>query len=124
MLRFFNKRLHNRKGFTLIELIVVIAILGILMLIAVPRLLGVREGAEIRADKASARTIASAIAIYEADTGTAEPAIADLIPEYLDVAPTSAQDPAAVFTLAYDADGAITITLVGGTVTEDELYPE
>ena len=35
MIKFFTKRMNSTKGFTLIELIVVIAILGILMAIAV-----------------------------------------------------------------------------------------
>ena len=51
MLRFFNKRLHNRKGFTLIELIVVIAILAILALIAIPRFSGFTNRAKIQADQ-------------------------------------------------------------------------
>jgi len=67
MLRFFNKRIHNRKGFTLIELIVVIAILGILTAIAVPRFIGTMNNSKLRADQASARTIVSAIGVGEAE---------------------------------------------------------
>ena len=70
MLRFFNKRLHNRKGFTLIELIVVIAILAILALIAIPRLGGFQENARIAADEATAKTIANAVEMYNASTNT------------------------------------------------------
>jgi len=51
MLRFFNKRIHNRKGFTLIELVVVIAILAILALIAIPRFSGFTNRAKIQADQ-------------------------------------------------------------------------
>lgn len=40
-------KLKNRKAFTIIELIVVIAILGILVLLAGPRLLGYVEKAEL-----------------------------------------------------------------------------
>ena len=44
------KKLRSKKGFTLIELIVVIAILGILATIAIPRFSGFTDKAKVRAD--------------------------------------------------------------------------
>lgn len=67
MIQWFNKKLRNRKGFTLIELIVVIAILGILAVIAVPRLTGTRDNANRSAVIANLRTIESALSIAEAE---------------------------------------------------------
>lgn len=67
MLRFFNKRIHNRKGFTLIELIVVIAILGILAVIAIPRFGVIQKRAAWDADNASITNIAHAAQIYATD---------------------------------------------------------
>lgn len=69
MLTFFNKRLHNKKGFTLIELIVVIAILGILIAIAVPRLGGFTGTAETRAEESNIRVLEGASAMYHAEYG-------------------------------------------------------
>ena len=51
MIKMFTKRMNNRKGFTLIELIVVIAILGILALIAIPRFGGFTDRAKKQADE-------------------------------------------------------------------------
>ena len=56
-----NKILKNKKGFTLIELIVVIAILGILAMIAIPRFAGFQETARQKADVATGKSIATII---------------------------------------------------------------
>lgn len=66
-----KKRNKKRKGFTLVELIVVIAILGILMMIAVPRFQGFREQSAIKADQATGATIGKAAELYYLNNTTA-----------------------------------------------------
>lgn len=61
MLVSINK-LRNKKGFTLIELIVVLAVLAIIMAIAVPRFVGVQEEAKVESDRA---TLANIVKISE-----------------------------------------------------------
>lgn len=51
------KNLKNKKGFTLIELIVVIAILGILALFLLPQFMGYSEDAKLQVAKANTRTV-------------------------------------------------------------------
>ncbi len=55
--------LKSKKGFTLVELIIVIAILGIIALIAVPSLTGIQKRSQVNADDRTAETIAKALTI-------------------------------------------------------------
>ena len=58
-----------KKGFTMIELIFVIVILGILASVAVPRLAATREDAEVSAAVANLRTLVSDASAYYVANG-------------------------------------------------------
>lgn len=87
MLQLFRKRLSNRKGFTLVELLVVISIIGILSAIAIPKFTSATataRGAKIQADL---RTIDSAIQIYYASAGSYPASVATLVPSLIATVP-------------------------------------
>jgi len=60
------------KGFTLIELIIVIAILGIIALIAIPNLAGIRQRSQVSADIRTAEQIGKSIRIWQTDDDAAQ----------------------------------------------------
>ena len=68
---------QNRKGFTLIELIVVIAIIAILAAIAVPNFIGMQARAQAGVDIANASALAGAVNVYNSTLAT--PAIVSIV---------------------------------------------
>lgn len=108
----FRRRLNKEEGFTLVELLIVIAILGILIALAVPRMSGISDGARDRAIEANKRTLVSAATMWYAQnpggtatwTGQAGEGWEDYLQEY-------PQGPGGVsYNVTIGADGSVTVT--------------
>ena len=78
-LRYGRQRgLENQRGFTLIELMIVVAIIGILAAIAIPLYANIQARARIGKAQADARTLVSAVSMYQAHMGSLPSGLADL----------------------------------------------
>ncbi len=124
MMTWFRRDKEKEKGFTLVELIVVMAILAVLAALAVPRFGGVLSGAKTDANKANEATIERAAEMYIAKenftlpaSGSSSIAITDLISkDYLKSnaevsgAPTFLGPNKETYTVSVDSKGNVTVT--------------
>jgi type IV pilus assembly protein PilA len=118
------KNINKKKGFTLVELIIVIAIIGILGAIAVPKFASIQQDAKVKADIASAKVIADAaraliskdgieIAVYSAPSELGED-----IKNYIEVEPVVKAIKNGKFNVKIDNKGDVFVT-----VGDFKLYP-
>ncbi|MEW6049089.1 MAG: prepilin-type N-terminal cleavage/methylation domain-containing protein [Bacillota bacterium] len=68
---------RDRDGFTLIELVVVITILGVLVAIAIPTVGGYVDDAKKKGARADAKNIQTALIMYKAENGVYPPDTSD-----------------------------------------------
>jgi prepilin-type N-terminal cleavage/methylation domain-containing protein len=110
--------LRNQRGFTLIELMIVILIVAILVAIAVPVFLSARTNAQKRTCQSNLRTIDGAINTYNAEYGyypgnaTIEAA---MVPTMIKRIPTCPAVDSGV------SGSANTYTLVGGSTASQSF---
>lgn len=67
--RFWNVNASNEKGFTLLEIIVVVFILGLLAAIVAPKIIGRTDDARIADAKIQIRNFETALKLYKLDNG-------------------------------------------------------
>ena len=121
-----KKNLRNEKGFTLIELIIVIAIIAIISAILAPSFSRMTMRSRLKADINTARELTRQAGLYNADQGDYPSDIQDLVDdEYIDEEPKP-QTKGATFEWQGDKyvvnlDGADEkVTKISETLSEDE----
>jgi type IV pilus assembly protein PilA len=124
MKRFLRGVRRGEKGFTMIELLIVIAILGILAAVVVPNLAGFIGSGHSAAANQEVATVETAAMAFYATTQDWPLTSADLLPDYINATPAYA-------VYAFDEWGKVdlvddTVSLIGTlywTVADHQWHP-
>jgi len=76
-----RNRAKTQKGFTLVELLLVLVILALIGTVVLPSIIGQAEGAKVKAAAAQINRISMAVESYYLDTGSQPEELQDLVTE-------------------------------------------
>ncbi len=89
MISKLRNTLRRDEGFSLIELLIVVAIIGIIAAIAVPQLMNAMDRGRQRRSMADMRNIATANGTYRVDLSSYAGTLGALTPNYMQVTPVN-----------------------------------
>ena len=128
MLRKIRKMLQQQEGFTLVELMIVVVILGILAGVGIQQYGRVQHNARVAAHNANVKVITSAVNMYLMVNDEAPEDIAALATAgYLDAVPRNpfgedGDEPAGAYTVTFDEepeeDGFFNFTVAPGAMED------
>ena len=106
----------TKKGFTLIELMIVVAIIGILAAVAIPKFADLINKSKEGATKGSLGAVRSAISVYYGDQEGTYPKddLTSLAPRYINEIPAAKVPPNHADSAAVADDNSATLSDAGG----------
>ncbi|MBC7074845.1 MAG: prepilin-type N-terminal cleavage/methylation domain-containing protein [Syntrophomonadaceae bacterium] len=81
-------KINKNRGFTLVELVIVMAILAVLAALAIPKYTSVLSEAKAKSDQTNVKLLQDAIDLYYAENGEYPATLNDLEPDYIKEVPT------------------------------------
>lgn len=110
---------NNKKGFTLVELVIVVAVMAVLVAVAIPTIGSISDSAKKSVNDTNARTIESVIKLAEAEASKNSDGVAELEDSDIDDAITAAKLGITTGTFVYDST---TGTVVVGTEAGEDQF--
>lgn len=101
-------KLTNQKGFTIVELLVVIVVIAILVALTLPNLFSLQQRARDDQRKNDIKNIQQQLEAYFNDNNAYPAATADLVGDYLDAVPEDPQGGAYTYAAVAAGGGACT----------------